>query len=89
MYCGFTPLITKVVNLSLQTEHMATSMKVVPVMPLIKNLILDNYIIKNYHPVSNLPFLSKVIEKGCLKQMFRHMDAHTVFIHPHSLHTDH
>ena len=45
-------------------------------MPLLKKLILDKEIFKNYRPVSNLAFVSKVIEKASLKQMSSHMTTH-------------
>ena len=74
------PIITKIVNLSLQTGHLPVSMKKALVMPLLKKLILDKEIFKNYRPVSNLPFVSKVIKKAGLKQLSGHMtdnDLHT------------
>ena len=49
-------------------------MKKALVMPLLKKLILDKEIFKNYRPVSNLSFVSKVIEKSGLKQLTGHMD---------------
>jgi hypothetical protein len=69
-----SPVIAKIVNLSLLTGHLPTSMKKALVMPLLKKLILDKEIFNNYRPVSNLAFVSKVIEKASLKQMSGHMD---------------
>ena len=47
--------------------------KVAIIHPLLKKLGLE-LISKNYRPVSNLPFLSKVVEKSALKQFIKHCD---------------
>ncbi len=57
-------LITNIVNLSLSIGVFPSSMKVALVCPLIKKLSLDHDSLKNYRPVSNLPFISKVIERA-------------------------
>jgi hypothetical protein len=57
------PIITKLINMSLLTGEVPVSMKEALVIPLLKKLILDCEIFKNYRPVSNLGFLSKVTEK--------------------------
>ena len=67
------PSITKIVNLSLETGQFTYQWKVAIVRPLLKKLGLD-LIKKNYRPVSNLSFLSKVIEKAMLKQFNEHCD---------------
>ena len=43
------------------------------VCPLLKKLNLDPNIFKNYRPVSNLPFLSKVLERVVLSQTNEHL----------------
>ena len=53
-----------IVNLSLTTGVFPTSCKSSIVVPLIKKNGLDCEVIKNYRPVSNLSFLSKIIEKN-------------------------
>ena len=42
--------------------------------PLIKKIILDAEILKNYRPVSNLSFLSKLIEPMLCVQLVTHLD---------------
>ena len=42
--------------------------------PLIKKIILDAEILKNYRPVSNLSFLSKLIERIVCVQLVNHLD---------------
>ena len=43
------------------------------VMPLLKKLGSDVEVLKNYRPVSNLPFISKVIEKVVASRILDHM----------------
>ena len=50
--------------------------------PLIKKPNLDPNELKNYRPVSNLPFLSKVIEKAVSAQLTEHLTRNSLF-EPH------
>jgi hypothetical protein len=56
------PVITKIVNLSLATGEVPKSMKIAIIIPLLKKILLDYNILKNYRPVSNLSYISKVAE---------------------------
>src|SRR5271170_3898389 len=58
-----TPYLTALFNLSLATATFPSNMKCATVVPLLKkdNLNLDD--IKNYRPVSNLSFISKLLER--------------------------
>jgi hypothetical protein len=69
------PVITKIVNLSLQSSHFPIAYKKALVRPLLKKPTLDKEVLKNYRPVSNLSFVSKIIEKAVLKQLSSHMDS--------------
>ena len=57
------PMVKILVNLSLQTANVPDSMKQALVTPLLKKDDLDPEVLKNYRPVSNLSFLSKVLER--------------------------
>ena len=59
--------ITKILNISLTTGQYLEEWKIAVFRPLIKgpNLGIDY---KNYHPTSNLSFLSKLIEKAAQTQ---------------------
>ena len=57
------PMVTILVNLSLQSANVPDSMKQALVTPLLKKDDLDPEVLKNYRPVSNLSFLSKVLER--------------------------
>ena len=58
------PTVTKIVNLSLG-EEVCNKWKVAAVLPLLKKVGLE-LIKSNYRPVSNLTFMSKIIEKCML-----------------------
>ena len=63
---GLLPTLSGIVNLSLDTATFSTSWKVAFVKPLLKKFGLE-LITSNYRPVSNLSFLSKLVEKCALK----------------------
>ena len=69
------PSIMKIVNLTLEMGKFTYQWKVAIVRPLLKKVGLD-LVKKNYRPVSNLSFLSKVIEKAMLKQFNEHCDSY-------------
>ena len=48
------------------------------VISLLKKLIVDKDIFKNYQPLSNLAFVSKIIEKTGMKQLSCHMDENNL-----------
>ena len=62
------PLITTITNNSLLNGIFHDSWKMATVTPLIKKAGLDT-IKSNYRPVSNLSFLSKIVEKCAVKQL--------------------
>ena len=70
------PLLTKIINLSLTEGLFVEEWKVAIICPLLKKPGLD-LICRNYRPVSNLPFLSKVVEKAALKQFIKHCNENS------------
>ena len=60
---AIVPILQHIVNLCLTPGDFHISCKSSIVIPLIKMLGLDREMLKNYRPVSNLSFLSKVIER--------------------------
>ena len=62
------PAITQIVNMSLTNAEFCKCWKVAVVKPLLKKPGLD-LISKNYRPILNLPFISKLVEKCTLKQL--------------------
>ena len=72
------PAITHVFNHSLESGIFPNSFKKALVKPLLKKPSLDPNDLKNYRPVSNLSFLSKVLEKIVLAQLFEHLSKHSL-----------
>ena len=71
------PTITQLVNQSLTQGVFPASWKQAVIRPLLKKTGLE-LILANYRPVSNLSFLSKLIEKATLKQFNEHVSAHNL-----------
>ena len=65
------PIITRITNLSLELGEFSKNWKTAIVRPLLKKQNLPK-IEKNYRPVSNLQFVSKVVERAALKQFNDH-----------------
>ena len=65
--------ITEMVNLSLLSGHVPENWRTAVVFPLLKKPGLD-LIYKNFRPVGNLPFISKVVEKAKLQQLLVHCE---------------
>ena len=65
--------ITRIVNLSLLNHDVPVSLKRALLIPLIKKILLDCEILKNYRPVSNLTYISKLIERVVASRLTGHM----------------
>ena len=72
------PTITQLMNNSILTGTFPESFKSAVVKPLLKKPTLDQNTLKNYRPISNLSFLSKILEKLVLQQLFDYLDTHTL-----------
>ncbi len=74
--------ITKIVNLSHSLGDLSDNLKMAIIRPLLKNLGLEP-VLKNYRPVSNLSFLSKLMEKipVVAKQFVDHLTKIILWIH--------
>ena len=65
--------ILHIINLCLSSSNFPTRFKSAVVKPLIKKPTLDCEAFKNDRPISNLPFLSKLIEKVIAERLVSHM----------------
>ena len=73
------PAIMEIVNLSLSSGIVPPCLKHAVVRPHLKRKPnADTELLQNYRPVSNLPFLSKVIEKTVVKRLLAHMDNYNL-----------
>ncbi|XP_064418536.1 uncharacterized protein LOC135358770 [Latimeria chalumnae] len=71
----WAPLFTRIVNASLREGTLPVALKKVQVCPLLKQATLDPCDLGNYRPISNLPFLGKVIEKVVARFLREHLDS--------------
>ena len=67
------PSITEMVNLSPLSGCVPENWKTAVVIPLLQKPGLD-LVYKNFRPISNLPFISKVVEKAALQQLLIHCE---------------
>ena len=74
------PIITKIINLSLESGLFADDWKCALVLPLLKKPGLGlELLYKNYRPVSNLQYVSKLAEKMVFDQIYSHMITHSLY----------
>jgi len=71
-----SPFITRLFNASLTTGCFPAKFKHAIVLPLLKKNGLDKDQLKNYRRVSNLPFLSKLLEKVVQTQLQCFLNGH-------------
>ena len=69
------PIITEIVNLSLSSATFPENLKEAIIIPLLKKLNLDPDILKHFRPVSNLRFISKLVERVVAEYVQEHMTA--------------
>ena len=72
------PVITKIVNLSLSSSTFPADFKHALIKPLLKKSNLDTTILNNFRPISNLAFLSKIIEKVVAAQLQDHLETNNI-----------
>ena len=71
------PLITRMINNSLSNGTFAEIWKISVIRPLIKKKGIE-CILKNYRPVSNLSFISKLTERACLEQFMSYIEENSL-----------
>ena len=67
------------INLSLLSGYVPQSFKTAVIKPLLKKTTLDQEILANYRPISNLPFLSKILEKAVANQLCDFLHTNSLF----------
>lgn len=68
------PVITDIVNCSLDEALIPNSIKTALIIPLLKKTHLDTEDFKNFCRISNLPFVSKLMEKSVAVQLLQYID---------------
>ncbi|KAK7909443.1 hypothetical protein WMY93_014127 [Mugilogobius chulae] len=74
-----SPLITTIINSSLSNASVPQSLKLAAITPVLKKTGLDPDNLANYRPISNLPFLSKIIERVIASQLQAHLTSNNLF----------
>lgn len=72
------PYISVIVNSSLQLGYFPNILKKAIITPILKKHNLD-ITYSNHRPVSNLSFISKLIERAVMLQLSLHLDTHNIF----------
>jgi retron-type reverse transcriptase len=62
----------------MSTSTVPPDLKEAIILPLLKKALLDSELFKNFRPVSNLPYLSKIIERVVAKRFVSHMQIHSL-----------
>ena len=73
------PIITSIVKLSLSDGVFPDQFKTAHVCPLIKKAMLDCNALKNYGPVSNLPYISNIVEKVVAARLQKHLQDNQLY----------
>jgi hypothetical protein len=68
------PVLTKIVNQSLTSGIVPSALKNAIVTPVLKKSSADPELFRNYRPVSNLTFVSKLTERAVAKQYLEHCE---------------
>ncbi|GFR88481.1 RNA-directed DNA polymerase from mobile element jockey, partial [Elysia marginata] len=71
-------ILTNIINASLREGVVPSALKTAAIIPLIKKADLAPNILKNFRPVSNLPFISKILEKIVLEQLKLHLEKNNL-----------
>ena len=73
-----SPVLLKILNLSLKFGSFPSLSKTAVVKPSVKDFKECTEVHSNYRPVSNISFLSKLIEKAVLNQVNHHLSKHNL-----------
>ena len=76
---AISPLIVTIINSSLTSGFVPQTLKLAAVTPILKKPALDPDTISNFRPISNLPFLSKILERVVAAQIKTHLRSHELY----------
>ncbi|XP_068599205.1 uncharacterized protein [Brachionichthys hirsutus] len=74
-----SPLITRIINSSITSGSVPQSLKLAAITPILKKPGLDPENLSNFRPISNLPFLSKILERVIAAQLQTHLNSNSLF----------
>uniref|UniRef100_A0A8C6S6Z5 Reverse transcriptase domain-containing protein n=1 Tax=Neogobius melanostomus TaxID=47308 RepID=A0A8C6S6Z5_9GOBI len=73
------PFITSIVNTSLTSGSVPSPLKLASITPLLKKPGLNPDNLDNFRPISNLPLLSKILERAVITQLHQHLHSSHLF----------
>ncbi len=71
--------LQQIINCSLQSGTFPKPLKVAAIKPLLKKRTLDTSMLTNYRPISNLPFIAKIVEKVVFNQLSNFLNSNGLF----------
>jgi len=74
----FAPILTRLINASLSSGHLPVEHKRAVVRPVLKKPNMDPSTPSSYRPVSNVTFLSKLIERAVNQQLKSYLDTNNL-----------
>ncbi len=78
VFTRMLPTFVAIINKSLSTGVMPDCLKEAMLTPILKKPQLDPEDLNNYRPISNLPYLSKLIERVVAAQLVCHFKKHSI-----------
>ncbi|XP_059188467.1 uncharacterized protein LOC131971162 [Centropristis striata] len=75
---SISPMITNIINSSLTTGTVPPILKLAAITPILKKPGADPADLNHYRPISNLPFISKTLERVVAAQLQSHLDTNNL-----------
>ena len=72
------PTLTRIINMSLESATVPADMKSALITPVLKKTSLDSNELINYRPISNLSFVSKLLERHIAADLRCYIDENTL-----------
>ena len=72
------PAIASIINTSFATGEIPRDLKKAMIRPILKKPTLDKESFHNYRPISNLPFLSKVMERAAFSRLLEYLQENNL-----------
>ena len=76
---SLAPLISAIIHSSLTTGTVPSSFKTAAITPILKKPGADPSNLNNLRPISNLPFISKILEKTVASQLHSHLSHNNLY----------
>ena len=74
-----TPFIFNIINITLHFGIVLSSLKHAIIKPILKKPGLDIECLSNYRPISQLPFISKILERIVSQQLINYLYVNSLF----------